>query len=128
MSEQTNMNLELIQKRLEKAKGPTYWRSLDELAATDGFKDYLFREFPRQAGEWLDDDGPSELLGQPHRIIRIDDNSPLCDGNAECRPKPFCKGLIGGCLLGQKACRIHRSLANTTRINPFPKLNSTFVV
>ena len=62
MSEQTNLNLDLIQKRLDGAKGPTYWRSLEELAATDGFKDYLHREFPRQAGEWLDDDGRRNFL------------------------------------------------------------------
>ena len=27
-------------------KGPHYWKSLDELAETDGFKNYLHREFP----------------------------------------------------------------------------------
>ncbi|MDQ1470758.1 MAG: hypothetical protein QOJ99_2238 [Bryobacterales bacterium] len=63
MSEQSNpLNLEVIQKQLEKAKGPTYWRSLDELLAKDGFQDYLHREFPRQAGEWLDDDGRRNFL------------------------------------------------------------------
>lgn len=39
-------------------KGPHYWRSLDELAETDGFKDYLHREFP---------DGASELDGVNRR-------------------------------------------------------------
>ncbi|MCU1329739.1 MAG: 4Fe-4S ferredoxin, iron-sulfur binding domain protein [Bryobacterales bacterium] len=62
MSEQTNLNRDIIQSRLEGAKGLKYWRSLDELAATDGFKDYLHREFPRQAGEWLDDDGRRNFL------------------------------------------------------------------
>ncbi len=46
MSEQNSLNLEFIQKRLEKAKGAGYWRSLDELFSTDGFKEYLHREFP----------------------------------------------------------------------------------
>lgn len=32
-------------------KGPHYWRSLDELAETEGFKDYLHREFPEGASE-----------------------------------------------------------------------------
>jgi molybdopterin-containing oxidoreductase family iron-sulfur binding subunit len=32
-------------------KGPHYWRSLDELAETDGFKEYLHREFPEGASE-----------------------------------------------------------------------------
>ncbi len=31
--------------------GPHYWRSLDELAETDGFKEYLHREFPEGASE-----------------------------------------------------------------------------
>jgi molybdopterin-containing oxidoreductase family iron-sulfur binding subunit len=26
--------------------GPRYWRSLDDLAETPGFKEYLAREFP----------------------------------------------------------------------------------
>src|SRR5580698_1777348 len=39
-----------------------YWRSLDELASVDGFKDFLHREFPRQASEWIDDEGRRNLL------------------------------------------------------------------
>ncbi len=63
MSEQSNpLNLEVIQNRLEQAKGPTYWRSLDELFSTDGFREYLHREFPRQASEWIDDDGRRNFL------------------------------------------------------------------
>jgi molybdopterin-containing oxidoreductase family iron-sulfur binding subunit len=62
MSEPNSLNLELIQKRLERAKGAGYWRSLDELFSTDGFKDYLHREFPRQASEWIDDDGRRNFL------------------------------------------------------------------
>jgi MoCo/4Fe-4S cofactor protein with predicted Tat translocation signal len=62
MSEKNSLNLEFIQKRLEKAKGAGYWRSLDELFSTDGFKEYLHREFPRQASEWIDDDGRRNFL------------------------------------------------------------------
>ncbi|MCZ6674822.1 MAG: TAT-variant-translocated molybdopterin oxidoreductase [Verrucomicrobia bacterium] len=32
-------------------KGPHYWKSLDDLAETDGFKEYLHREFPEGASE-----------------------------------------------------------------------------
>ncbi|MDA0349195.1 MAG: TAT-variant-translocated molybdopterin oxidoreductase [Verrucomicrobia bacterium] len=32
-------------------KGPHYWKSLDELAETEGFKNYLHREFPEGASE-----------------------------------------------------------------------------
>ncbi len=51
-----------IQAAMEKAKGPNYWRSLDELAATEGFQEVLHREFPRQASEWVDDEGRRNFL------------------------------------------------------------------
>jgi len=62
MSENNPLNLPFIQKRLEKARGANYWRSLDELFSTDGFKEYLHREFPRQASEWIDDAGRRNFL------------------------------------------------------------------
>src|SRR5579863_5776578 len=34
--------------------GPEYWRSLEELAATEAFQSALHREFPKGASEWLD--------------------------------------------------------------------------
>ena len=37
-----------------------YWRSLDDLAATPEFQDFLAREFPRQAIGWSDDEDPAE--------------------------------------------------------------------
>ena len=40
--------------RLETAQGPTYWRSLDELADTEAFQTLLHHEFPEQASEWSD--------------------------------------------------------------------------
>ena len=46
-----------IRKRLEGRTGREYWRSLDEIAETPGFEDFLHREFPRQASEWNDNDG-----------------------------------------------------------------------
>jgi MoCo/4Fe-4S cofactor protein with predicted Tat translocation signal len=48
------LNLEKIRARLSDARGPQYWRSLDELAATPEFREFLDREFPRQASEWND--------------------------------------------------------------------------
>ena len=56
------MNLQSVQNKLAPAKGSGYWRSLDELSATEGFQDFLHREFPRQAGEWLDDEGRRNFL------------------------------------------------------------------
>src|SRR5690349_13186083 len=38
-----------VRARLSGKEGPQFWRSLEELADTDEFREYLHREFPRQA-------------------------------------------------------------------------------
>lgn len=48
----TQLTLSTIQSHLAKQKGRDYWRSLEELAETVEFTDFLHREFPRQASEW----------------------------------------------------------------------------
>src|SRR6266404_1707310 len=48
------LDLAAVRERLSTARGPKYWRSLEELSNQDGFNELLEREFPRQAGEWLD--------------------------------------------------------------------------
>ncbi len=40
------------QEHLAASKGPSYWRSLEDLAATPQFEEMVHREFPRQAAEW----------------------------------------------------------------------------
>src|SRR5262249_27390426 len=54
--EESNTPLELaeVRQKLADARGPEYWRCLDELSQTPGFREMLEREFPRQAGEWTD--------------------------------------------------------------------------
>ncbi len=42
-------------QNLDSASGRRYWRSLDELADTPEFKEWLHREFPKGASEWVDD-------------------------------------------------------------------------
>jgi MoCo/4Fe-4S cofactor protein with predicted Tat translocation signal len=39
----------------QETTGRRYWRSLDELADTPEFKEWLHREFPKGASEWVDD-------------------------------------------------------------------------
>jgi molybdopterin-containing oxidoreductase family iron-sulfur binding subunit len=51
------LKTEDVRRRLADKQGKEYWRSLEELAATEEFEELLHREFPRQAGEW--DDEPS---------------------------------------------------------------------
>ncbi len=46
------LDLPAIQEQLANRNGRNYWRSLEELAATPEFTDFLHREFPRQASEW----------------------------------------------------------------------------
>ncbi len=56
------LDLDDVRERIDRATahdaaektGPEYWRSLEELAGTDAFKDALHREFPKGASEWVD--------------------------------------------------------------------------
>jgi molybdopterin-containing oxidoreductase family iron-sulfur binding subunit len=49
-----DLDLAAIRARLAAARGPQYWRSLEEMAATEEFREFLTREFPHQASEWID--------------------------------------------------------------------------
>src|SRR5579883_1267308 len=50
-----SLDLATAQARIAEAKGPEYWRSLEELAGSEEFQEMLHREFPKGASEWLDD-------------------------------------------------------------------------
>jgi MoCo/4Fe-4S cofactor protein with predicted Tat translocation signal len=50
------LDLAAIREKLAGASGPRFWQSLEELAGTEGFEEFLHREFPRQASEWEDDE------------------------------------------------------------------------
>jgi len=43
-----------VREKLSEARGPKYWRTLDELAQTPEFEEMLHREFPKHASEWTD--------------------------------------------------------------------------
>jgi MoCo/4Fe-4S cofactor protein with predicted Tat translocation signal len=51
-----------VQARLRDKRGRAYWRSLEELAATDEFEEVLHREFPQGVSEWLDPVGRRTFL------------------------------------------------------------------
>jgi MoCo/4Fe-4S cofactor protein with predicted Tat translocation signal len=55
--EESRLDLGEVREKLRQSRGPEFWRSLDELAATPQFQDLMHREFPRHAAEWRDDDG-----------------------------------------------------------------------
>ena len=56
------LDLSAIRARLENKSGPTYWRSLEELAETEAFTEFLHREFPSQASEFTDPAGRRTFL------------------------------------------------------------------
>ena len=47
---------------MQQPGAPQVWRSLDEVAGTPEFQDYLHREFPSNASEWLDPVGRRSFL------------------------------------------------------------------
>ena len=51
-----------LRARLEATRGREYWRSLEALAETAEFKQFLHREFPQNASEWLDPVGRRGFL------------------------------------------------------------------
>jgi MoCo/4Fe-4S cofactor protein with predicted Tat translocation signal len=51
--ENAAFDLAAVRERLRSAVGRRYWRSLDEVAQTAEFTDFLHHEFPAHASEWL---------------------------------------------------------------------------
>jgi MoCo/4Fe-4S cofactor protein with predicted Tat translocation signal len=60
-SKATPIDLKAVQAKLQQG-GPQVWRSLDEVAGTPEFQEYLHREFPSNASEWLDPVGRRGFL------------------------------------------------------------------
>ncbi|HUO60270.1 MAG TPA: TAT-variant-translocated molybdopterin oxidoreductase [Candidatus Acidoferrales bacterium] len=56
------LQLAEIKEKLTEARGPKYWRTLDELAGTPEFEEMLHREFPRHASEWRDNASRRDFL------------------------------------------------------------------
>ncbi len=48
------LDINAIRARLEAKGGPQVWRSLESVAETPEFQEYLHREFPTNASEWID--------------------------------------------------------------------------
>jgi molybdopterin-containing oxidoreductase family iron-sulfur binding subunit len=56
------MDFARIRSRRASADGPTYWRSLEELADTPEFQELLHREFPENASTFTDPVGRRQFL------------------------------------------------------------------
>jgi molybdopterin-containing oxidoreductase family iron-sulfur binding subunit len=55
-------DIQALRTRLHGTRGRTFWRSLEEVAETPEFKEFLHREFPENASEWLDPVGRRRFL------------------------------------------------------------------
>ena len=69
-SSATALDLAVVRERLAGARGPRYWRSLEEVAATPEFGEMLHREFPRFAAEWPTDVSRRNFLQLAARLAR----------------------------------------------------------
>ncbi|HYM81383.1 MAG TPA: TAT-variant-translocated molybdopterin oxidoreductase, partial [Candidatus Limnocylindria bacterium] len=58
----TGHNIDALRAKLDNTRGREYWRSLESLAETPEFKEFLHREFPQNASEWLDPVGRRNFL------------------------------------------------------------------
>src|SRR5688572_3851238 len=55
-------NIDALRAKLDNTRGREYWRSLESLTETPEFKEFLHREFPQTASEWLDPVGRRNFL------------------------------------------------------------------
>ncbi len=55
-------DIQALRTKLQGTRGRTYWRSLEQVADTPEFKEFLHREFPQNASEWLDPVGRRGFL------------------------------------------------------------------
>lgn len=56
------LDLNAIRAKLQATNGPQYWRSLEAVAETPEFKEFLHREFPANASEFTDPVGRRSFL------------------------------------------------------------------
>jgi molybdopterin-containing oxidoreductase family iron-sulfur binding subunit len=56
------VRVQLMRPRPRAEAGRAQWRSLEELAQTDAFREVLEREFPEQASEWDDPEGRRHFM------------------------------------------------------------------
>ena len=56
------IDIQSLRTKLEGSRGREYWRSLEAVSETAEFKEFLHREFPQNASEWLDPVGRRGFL------------------------------------------------------------------
>ncbi len=78
-----HLDIASIRARLAGADGPKYWQSLEELAGTEGFQEFLHREFPREASVWEENDEPGR-----RKFLKIMGASMALAGLSACTRQP----------------------------------------
>ncbi len=73
------LDLEEIRRRLSQARGPQYWRSLEEIADSEEFQQILEKEFPRQSS-------PLGAFLHRRQFLRLMGASLALAGLTSCRP------------------------------------------
>jgi molybdopterin-containing oxidoreductase family iron-sulfur binding subunit len=76
------LELAEVREKLSQARGPVYWRTLEELAQTSEFEEMLHREFPKHASEWTDKSSRRDFL-------RIMGASLALAGLSACTKQPL---------------------------------------
>src|ERR687897_342694 len=56
------IDIQSLRTKLEGSRGREYWRSLEAVSETPEFKEFVQREFPQHASEWLDPVGRRGFL------------------------------------------------------------------
>jgi MoCo/4Fe-4S cofactor protein with predicted Tat translocation signal len=86
-AEAARLDLEAVRTKLEEARGPQFWRSLDELAGTPEFQEIVHREFPRQASEWVDEPGIDSSVSR-RAFLQLSSASLALAGLTACTRQP----------------------------------------
>ena len=76
-------------KLTTKKTGKEYWRSLEELAETPEFQNYLHREFPENASEWSDPKGRRHFLKLMGASLALAGISTACTVQPEEKLIPY---------------------------------------
>ncbi len=78
-------------EKLRAASGPQYWRSLDELADTPEFQEFLHREFPEGAADLNDAAGRRDFIKVMGASLALAGLSSACTRQPEEKIVPYVK-------------------------------------
>jgi len=93
-------DLAAMRARLQTMQGPEYWRSLEELAGSQEFQEFLHREFPQQASEWQDAMGRRRFLQLMGASLALAGVS-ACSRQPDEKIVPYVRAPRGGMVPGK---------------------------